>query len=165
MLLANGGERVPARIEHYEQRADVVPLGDCQELIEPAVKALPVLLVREIVQKHAHRVHPDALRPTELEVNALRIERFRLPHFELVDGCRRNEITPDEKRLRSVPVVRLLRRPVRGLRAGVRHNRRPQQQGGNCRQSSRASPNHVLLLAFTHQLPGDFRKARRRDDE
>ena len=117
------------------------------------------------MQKNAYAREAEVVGLAEFAVNGIRISSVGLPHFELVDGCRRNEITPDEKRLRSVPVVRLLRRPVRGLRAGVRHNRRPQEQGGNCRQPSRASPNHALLLAFIHQLPGDFRKARRRDDE
>ena len=50
-------------------------LRDGQELIDPAQEPVGVLLIGQVVQEHAHRVHADGRRPSELEIDARRIER------------------------------------------------------------------------------------------
>src|SRR5207244_13632809 len=62
--------------------------------------------------KHAHRVHPDPLRPGQLTIDPRAIERSGLPHLELIDGARRDVIAANEPRLACVPFIRPCRSPA-----------------------------------------------------
>jgi hypothetical protein len=110
----------------------VVLLRDGEELIDAMQEPVRVLLVREIVQEHAHRVHADGLRPPEFEIDPRRIERRGLPHLQFVDRCRGDVIGADQETLARVPVVRLLLGPApcRGgghrRRAAHHHHHQPQ---------------------------------------
>src|ERR1043166_937278 len=100
--------RIPHGVEEHEHRSDLVFRGDGEKLIQATLEAFRVLLPEQVVKKDAHRVHAETFRPTELEIDSLRIERVRLPHLELIDRARRIVIPPDEPWLFGVPVARLL---------------------------------------------------------
>jgi hypothetical protein len=65
------------------------------------------------VQKHPHRVHPKRLGKPQFLIDFLGIECFCLPHLQLVDCVRGNEVAADQPWLRLVPGIRLLGRPTR----------------------------------------------------
>src|SRR5579883_3533604 len=92
MLWAEPRIGVPAGVEQHENGLDVVLVSDCEESDDTPLEAARVLLPDEVVQKHSHGVHPESLRPAELDVDALGIERRRLPHLELVDGIVRDVV-------------------------------------------------------------------------
>ena len=116
MLRAKLGHRIPAGIEQHEQGADVMPGGDGEELVEAPAKSGRVLLPEQIVEEHAHGVHPEGFGPAELLVDFCGIESRLLPHLQFVDGILRDEIAAREPRLLGVPVVCLLLGPsLRGL--------------------------------------------------
>ena len=91
----------------------MVPVRDGQELIKPAREVTLVLLPEKIVQKHPHRFHPKRLGQPEFLIDFLGIESFRLPHLQLVDCVRGNEVAADQPWLHLVPGIRLLGRPTR----------------------------------------------------
>ena len=53
-----------------------------QERIDATPETGGLLLPEKIVQEHPHGVEPNALRPAEFEVDALRIESSGLSHLE-----------------------------------------------------------------------------------
>ena len=87
--------------------------GDAQELVDAAQEALRILLVGEVVQEHAHRIHADVRRPSQLEIDAGRIEGIGLPHLELVDCGGGHVIGADEEALTGIPLAPLRLGPAR----------------------------------------------------
>ena len=71
------GKRVPAGIEQNKNRTDFMPGRDGQKSIDPLPEAGGVLLPQQIVQKHPHGIHAQALRPAQFPVNLLRVEGGR----------------------------------------------------------------------------------------
>jgi len=106
--------RVPAGIEQYEDGLDMVSGRNPQKHADPLLEAWRVLLPKQIVEEHPHGVHAEPLRPPELEVDPLGIERGRLPHFELVDGVVGDVVAAKDPRLSGVPGLRLRHRPTLG---------------------------------------------------
>src|SRR5215468_5700035 len=103
---------IPDGIEQHKQSADVVARGDLEECVDALAEAGGVLLPQQIVQEDAHRVHADGFRPTELEVDPLRIESVRLPHLELIDRGRGNVVGTEDPGLSRIPVTGLLLAPA-----------------------------------------------------
>ena len=68
---------------------------DGQKRIHALAEARLVLLPEQIVEEYPHGVHADALRPAQFEIDPFRIERFGLPHFQLVDCGGRDVIGAD----------------------------------------------------------------------
>src|SRR5271167_722826 len=56
------------------------------------------------MQEDAHGIHSKGLSPTQFQVDALWIERVRLPHLKFVDGVGGNVIAADEPGLMGIPV-------------------------------------------------------------
>jgi hypothetical protein len=52
------------------------------------------------------------LRPPKLTVDRGRIERFRLPHFQLIDSRAGKKVATNEPRLRIVPFIGLFGCPT-----------------------------------------------------
>ena len=92
--------------------------GDARNRSIRCAVAGGVLLPRQVVQEHPHRLHAEVLGPAELLVDGLRVERVGLPHLELVDGRRRDVVAADQPRLLRVPLVRLCLGPA-GVGAGA----------------------------------------------
>src|SRR5438128_2624699 len=74
----------------------MVAVGDCEELVDAIQEADRVLLPEEMMQEDAHRVEAEGLCPSQLAVDGTRVERCRLPHFELVDRRAGNEIAANQ---------------------------------------------------------------------
>src|SRR4051812_3577882 len=111
--------RIPATVEEDEDHADVVLVGGVEELIESRKISLRILIPRDVVQEDAHAVEADALRVSELAIDGRKIEGVGLPHLQLVDRGRRNEVAPDEPAGFLRPRVRLLGCPaLRGAGGG-----------------------------------------------
>jgi len=53
--------------------------GNRQKRIKPFAETRRILLPQQIMQKHAHRIHANAFRPSQLFVDLLRIEGSLLP--------------------------------------------------------------------------------------
>src|SRR5688500_15841568 len=118
-LLAEARVGIPHTVKQYEHHADAVLVGDAEELIDAREESLCVLLPENVVQEHANAVEPQPLGQREFPVDGVQVERFRLPHLELVDRVRRDVVAPDEPRLLAVPVVGFLLGPApRRLGAG-----------------------------------------------
>ena len=66
-------------------------VGDGQKAINAVQEAFRVLLIGQIVQKHAHRVEAERLGVAQFAVNCGLVKRRGLPHFDLVDGARRQK--------------------------------------------------------------------------
>ena len=111
MLRPEPGVRIPAAVEQDEDRANPVTRGDGEEAVDALLEPGRILLPGEVVEEHAHRVHPELLGPAELAVDRGGIEGFGLPHLKLVDRIGGNVIGAREPGLVRVPVLRLLRRP------------------------------------------------------
>jgi hypothetical protein len=91
-------------------------LRDAQENVEALFESLGILLPEQVVQKDAHGVQAQGLRPAELLVYALGIESIRLPRFKFVYGRGWNVVAADEPGLMCVPIVRSLFSPTGCLR-------------------------------------------------
>src|ERR1700730_17195686 len=102
---------IPAGIKQYKDGLDAMTRGYLEEGIHAACESLGVLLPEQIVQKHPHGVHAELLRPSQLQVDPLRIEGVRLPHLQLIDGVRRNVIASQRPGLFGIPFVCLGCRP------------------------------------------------------
>ena len=87
---------VPAGIEDDKRHLDVVLVRNGQKLVHPVEKALGILLPEQIVQKHADAVEAQSLCPAQFTVNRFRVERVRLPHFQIVLGGAGDEIAADQ---------------------------------------------------------------------
>ena len=111
-LFADLRVRIPNRVEQHEHDANVVLVGYAKKFVHAIEKAGGILFPREVMQEHAHRVHADVLRPAEFAIVGGEVEGVGLPHFELVDRIRRNEVAADEPGLRGVPVVGAFHRPA-----------------------------------------------------
>jgi hypothetical protein len=110
---------IPAAVEQHEHDADLVPVGDAQELVHAALQPFGILLPQHVVEIDAHRVHADRFGPAQLLVDGGGIEAVGLPHLELVDRGARIVIGADQPGLAFVPGVRLGLGPgVAGLSAG-----------------------------------------------
>jgi hypothetical protein len=108
--------------------------GDIQKGGDALPKAARILLPEQVVQKNPHRVHAQLLRPSELDIDALRIERVGLPHLELVDRARRNVVAAQGPGLSRIPRIGLLRSPA--LARGGK-GRRCEEHQTNADQSGR----------------------------
>lgn len=86
--------------------------SDGQESVEPLLES-GCILPKQVMQENPHRIHAQAFGPAEFLVDLLWIERFRLPHFELVRGARRKVVATDQPRLVGEPVVGLGFGPTR----------------------------------------------------
>jgi hypothetical protein len=71
------------------------------------------ILPEQIVQKNSHGVHAECFSPSQLFVDLLGVECFRLPHFQLVDRGGRKKIAAHQPRLLPVPFVSLGLAPAR----------------------------------------------------
>ena len=134
---------IPARVEQHEDRPDVMLGRNRQELVDSFLKALRILLPKQIVQKHAHRVHADALSPAQLAVVRRRVKRVGLPHLQLVDGIRRQIVRAHQPRLRVVPGLGLRLAPALLRARGRRHTNQNRGQHGA------AQHVHKFLHAIT----------------
>ena len=105
-MLAQFRIRIPARIEQYKNRADLVPVRDVEECVDALLESGAVLFPQQVVQEHTHGVHAQTFGPSELTIDALGIERVSLPHLELVDGIGRKVVTADQPRLFGIPGIR-----------------------------------------------------------
>src|SRR6185369_8383436 len=105
------GHRIPARIEKYQNRPDVMLVGDAQEYIDTLKESLLILLPEKVMQEDTHRVHAKALCPAQLAIDLLWVERFRLPHLQLVTGTCGDVVAPDQPRLLCVPTVCVISGP------------------------------------------------------
>src|SRR5258708_8543224 len=103
-LLTEFGIGIPAGIEQNENRADLVLIRNLKKYLHAFAESCRILLPKKVVKKNAHGIQADRLGPAELQVNAFRIERVRLPHFEFVDGRRGNVIAAHKPGLFGVPV-------------------------------------------------------------
>jgi hypothetical protein len=119
-LLAELGLGVPHAVEEDEHRADVVLLGDGEELVDAVEEAGFVLLPEEVVEEDAHGVEAEALGPAEFSVDGAEVERVGLPHLELVDRAAGDVVAADEPGLFLVPGIRLLNGPGTGALAALR---------------------------------------------
>jgi len=63
MLGAGLRQRVPAGIEKHEQRADVMARREGEELVDATAKPSGVLLLQQVVEKDAHRIHAQGFGP------------------------------------------------------------------------------------------------------
>src|SRR6476661_3697504 len=125
MLLSEFWICIPAGIEQYKKRPDFVFLGDAQKNIDALLETFRILLPEQVVQKDAHGVEAERLRPTEFGIDALGIKGRGLPHFQLIDGCGWNVVAADKPWLTGVPLVRGFLGPTRCLR--MRTIRQPQK--------------------------------------
>ena len=111
---------IPARIKQHEERPDVMSEANLQKLIDAFFEAIRILLPYQVVQEYAHRIHPEALRPTQFPVDLRRVEALRLPHLEFVDGICRNVVAANQPGLLLIPGLCLLLGPTRTLRKQVK---------------------------------------------
>ena len=71
------------------------------------------------MEEDAHGIKAEVLRPGEFAVDRRWIPCFRLPHFQLVDGCGGAEIATGEPRLFGIPCIGLVGGPlIASLRGG-----------------------------------------------
>ena len=84
--------RLPAVVEKDEHGFDPMLRREGKILFHAAEETGGILFPEEIVQKDAHQAHADRSRPAEFPVDRGGIKSFRLPHFQLIDGCARSEI-------------------------------------------------------------------------
>src|SRR5215472_13299148 len=82
-----------------------------QKHIQPMLETFRILLPQLVLQKHAHRVHPDRLGPPELAIDLRRIKRRCLEHLQLIDRIRRHEVRTHQPRLLRIPCIGLRLRP------------------------------------------------------
>ncbi len=116
MLFAQFRIWIPTRIEQHKQRLDMVLVRNGQKRTHAFLKPRAVLLPKQIMQEHAHRRHAQTLRPTQLQVDPLWVERIRLPHLQFVNGVGRQIVAADRPRLLRIPGIGLLSGPARWLR-------------------------------------------------
>src|SRR3954471_20796239 len=107
---------IPARIKEHEQWLDVVSGRNFKKLIDAALETHWVCLPMQVMQEHAHGVHPHVFSPAQLFVAWLRVERLGLPHLKFIDCVGRNVVAADQPRLLVVPTFGLLFRPTLRLR-------------------------------------------------
>ncbi len=105
MLGAEVGVGLPAGVEEYQKRLDMVLCCDGEEGVESFGEALGVLLPELILQEDAHGVHADGFGEGQLLVVELRVEGGGLKHLELVDGVGGDEVRAYEPGLLCVPGV------------------------------------------------------------
>jgi hypothetical protein len=79
-----------------------------EKLVHPLEKPRRILLPEQVVQKHPHGVHADALGEAEFTVDRRQVERIGLPHLKLIDGAARNEVAAHQPRLPCIPGISLL---------------------------------------------------------
>ena len=92
-------------IKEDEENLDVMLVGNAQQGVDAFDEALGVLLPKHVVQKDAHDIHAQGLRPPQFQVNFLRIKSVLLPHFQFIDGIGGDVVTADEPGLFGVPVI------------------------------------------------------------
>src|SRR6185437_1778975 len=107
------GKRVPARIEEHEHGPDAMFGRNGQEGVDSVPEACRILLPEQVVEKHPHGIHAQALGPAQFLVDLLRIESVRLPHFKLVDCAGRNKIAAHQPGLLLIPTVGFFLGPAR----------------------------------------------------
>ena len=100
--------------------------GDSQEGIDSLPEPSLILLPQQIVQEHSHRVHADALRPAQLQVNPFGVERVGLPHLKLVDRGGWGVVGADQPGLFFIPGVGTRGGPT----AGRLRDRSPGEDAG-----------------------------------
>ena len=139
--------RKPAVVEDHEHRVDPDAPGELEESVHARLHAFGIGLPDEVVEEHAHAVHPDLGRPTQLALDRLRIPGLRLPHLELVRGGARGEVAAHEPRLFRVPLVRAFFAPPI-----QRHDALPSSTNApsHATSSSRATPDGA-------RTPSDYR--------
>ena len=84
---------IPARIEQNQNWPDVMAGRNAEKYVDTLFESCWILLVRQVVEENAHRIHPQILSPAKLQIDARRIECRCLPHFQRVDGVGRHVIT------------------------------------------------------------------------
>jgi hypothetical protein len=62
-LASEPGIGIPAGIEQHEERLDVVSRGDVEKAADSFAKACRILLPRQVVQEHRHRLHAESFGP------------------------------------------------------------------------------------------------------
>src|SRR5574344_1719820 len=104
-LLANLICRTPTVVEEHENRGNAVFLSDTQICLHPCLKALGVLLPSSMMKKDTHTIQAQILSPAKFAVDNLRRKRVGLPHFELIDSIRRNEIATSQPTMLLRPAI------------------------------------------------------------
>src|SRR5580698_2056395 len=115
MLRSKLWVRIPARIEKDKHWPYVVTGCDGEEFVDAVLEALRILLPEQVVQKHAHRVHADALSPAQFAVNRSWIKSISLPHLQLINGSRWQKIRAHRPWLFLIPRIGLRLGPARLL--------------------------------------------------
>ena len=95
-------------------------VGDLQQLVHAPLKSAGIVFPKQVVEEHAQGIDSQALGPTHLHIDAVRIEGLLLPHFNLVDGVALNIIGAHHPRLARVPIGRDTGAPLRSLSDGNR---------------------------------------------
>src|SRR6516162_2511529 len=152
MLWTEVRVRIPDRIEEHEERAYVVAGSNLEKGSDAPPEAGGVLLPQQIVQEDAHGVHADGSRPTELEVDPLRIESVRLPHLERVDRGRGYVVGTEDPGLSRIPVTGLLLAPALPRTRCLRGHAREEEQTEYC--ASVAHGRHQLVCRETQGRGG-----------
>ena len=77
--------RFPAVVKEDEHRLDLPAVGDFEVGFHSFQESGGILFPEQVVQIDPHKVHADAGGVAEFPADRLRIERFLLPHFQLID--------------------------------------------------------------------------------
>ena len=135
---------------------------DVQECIDPVAVAVRVLLPNQVVQKHAHGVHAEALSPSQFSIDALGIEAVFLPHFELINRGGWDVVTADEPGLPLIPGIRLSFCPARLCRAGAQKKAEEERELLHCYAGNRLVIHNfnVTCMRDTRQNPWTVLKTR-----
>src|ERR1700722_18378382 len=96
---------VPAVVEEHEHGSDVMFVCDFEVLCDALFEALRVVLPREVMQKDAHAIEADVLCVAQFPVDSGGVEGGLLPHLQLIDGGRGDEVSAAEPSLCGVPGV------------------------------------------------------------
>jgi hypothetical protein len=126
-LFPQPGCIIPAIVKKNEQGFDVMSGRDGQVGIQSFLKSLFICRPQQVMQVNPHYIEPKIFSPAKFAVNSGGIKRFRLEHFQLVNGSGRLEITSPQPPLLSVPFVCLRSRPSFVLRCG--HSNKKQATG------------------------------------
>src|SRR5690349_4201324 len=89
---------------------------DFQKSVDAFLETWRILLPGQIVQKHAHCIQSDRLRPSEFLIDALWVKRIRLPHLQLIDCVRGNVVAAYQPGPLQVPVRDIILAPASFLR-------------------------------------------------
>src|SRR5690606_10408126 len=111
-LRTNFGSGIPAIIKENEIRLNAVTCRNSEKMIHAFKKTFRIRFPREVMEIDTYRVHTEVGSPAQLTVDSFRIEGFRLPHFQLINGSTWQEIGTDQPGLVAVPCVGFFTTPT-----------------------------------------------------